>query len=178
MSPLLWFCNLNLYKNQGFYIYFWLCSSDILPHYFSLCFYFQMLYFGYFFFWCWNSLHFFLFFNSMWCFFFLTPSFKVLWYLWLYLFLMNYSTFEVLWFLSLYFLLLSYSIGPCFYLFILASYLCTYQTTTNEIWKILLISFQLIPQNSFINPTLSYIICQFLCKIFLCNPPTIPQILP
>jgi len=98
-----------------------------------------------------ENLHLFLFLNTFWFFFFMIPPSKVMWYLWLYLLLLNCSTYEVLWFLNLYFLLLSYPIGPYFWLFILAQYLYTCWTTTNEIWKILLISFQFILPNFFIS---------------------------
>ncbi len=78
------------------------------------------------------------------------------------------STSEVLWFLSLHFLLLSCSTGPCFSLFIMVWYLCTCWTATNKIYKILLLSFQLVPQNSFINSMLNQIFLQLLYKIFFC----------
>jgi hypothetical protein len=68
-----------------------------------------------------------------------------LWYLKLYLLLLSCSTSKVLWFLSLYFLFLSYPIGPCLCLFILARYLYTCWTATNEMWNFFLISFQLVP---------------------------------
>ncbi len=130
---------------------------------------FQM-YFGYLFFQCQNNLHLLLFLNSLSFCFVLTPSSKVMWFLWLYL-LLNCSIFEVMWFLSLNFLLLSCSTRPCFYLFILAQYLYTYWTTINEIWKILLINVQLVPQNSFISFMLKQILFQLLRKIFLHNLP-------
>jgi hypothetical protein len=100
----------------------------------------------------------------------LTPSSKVLWYLWMYLFLLNCSTSKVMWFLNLYLsfwaisLDLLLSVHPDWYL-------CTYWIATNEIWKILLISFQLVPQNSFINSMLSQILFQLLCKIFFYRLP-------
>jgi hypothetical protein len=97
------------------------------------------------------------------------PFSRSLWYIWLYILLLNYSTFNVLWFLSMYFLFLSYSIGLCFCLFILARYLYTCWTTTNEIYKILLISFQLVPYNFFISSMLNQILLKLLCKIFLYN---------
>jgi len=130
-----------------------------------------MLYLEYLLFWCYNSLLLFLFMNSLWFFFFLTPSSKVLWYLWLYLLLLSYSTSKVLRFLNLNFLLLSYPIRPYLSFFILARYHCICWTTTNENWKFFLISFQLVLQKKFISFMLSQILLQLLYKIFLCNLP-------
>jgi hypothetical protein len=84
-----------------------------------------------------------------------TPSSQVLRFLWLYLLLLNCSTLEVQWFLSLHFLLLSCSFGPYFNFLILAQYLCTCRVARYKIWKVLLTSFQLVPQNSFISSMLN-----------------------
>ncbi len=134
-------------------------------------FYFQGLYLKYFLFYYWNNLHLSLFLSSLWFFLFLTPSYKVLWFFCLYFRLLSYSTFEVLVFLSLHFLFLIYSTRPCFNFLNLAQYFYICWIATNKIWKILLISFQLVPYNSFISFMLSQIVLQLLHKIFFCNFP-------
>ncbi len=158
-----------MYKNQWFYIYFQFYNSILSPtnlvygfissYYILDTFYFSV-----------GRLPPLPIFQIFMVFFSPNPSFKVLWFFWLYLLLLSCSTFEILWFLNLHFLLLSCSTRPCFLSLHLGRYLYTW-TATDEIWKILLITFQLVPHNSFIKFMLSCILFQLLCKIFLCNLP-------
>jgi len=108
-----------------------------------------------------------------------SPSFEVMWFLYPYFPLLNYSSFEVLWFLSLHFLLLSCFVGLGFNFLILARCFYTYWIATKKIWKILLINFQLVLHNFFISSMINHIFLQLLCKVLLYNlPPFSIPLLP